>query len=460
MITDVEGNIHYHNEAMLHILPNAMHFIENAHIKDVFNKLDLTDREVSLLNKSIESRASFSHEIRLAQKPNYTYSIQLKGNPYFNKDHAFDGYAFSFEVLHEGNTNTSYTSRAELKLFQSVFRDSSSPMIMVNNHTEVIDVNRAAVQLLGYSEDEFKSKKIEDYATKIEPIEPLWDSFINSRVQNGMIELTHKNGSIVNAHYQAVANIIDGVHLSVFTDLTVKETLRKNLVQKNNELKHALKQNADLMGIIAHDLRTPLNHLSMLLDLRAEDKLPKDQLDEIMTLITEKTHDNAELLKNLLYWADSQQEGIEVQVSEFDPIKMIKRVVRQHDYLIKKKGIKIKYAFPSSQLVETDENIFALVMRNFLSNSIKYSPKKASITIGIDSNNPLKFYVEDNGPGIPESKQSHIFQRGYRANTTKKIKGHGIGLHVSKTYVEAMGASIGFKSVEGEGSIFWLQLNK
>ncbi|MCB0786484.1 MAG: ATP-binding protein, partial [Flavobacteriales bacterium] len=107
----------------------------------------------------------------------------------------------------------------------------------------------------------------------------------------------------------------------------------------------------------------------------------------------------------------------------------------------------------------TDRQMLSNVVSNLLSNAIKYSPEDRPIHLRTAiTNGMLSIQVEDQGIGIPEKDQVHLFERFFRAGNTVSIQGTGLGLNIVRKYLDMMGGSIRFDSREGAGTTFFVEI--
>ncbi len=123
-------------------------------------------------------------------------------------------------------------------------------------------------------------------------------------------------------------------------------------------------------------------------------------------------------------------------------------------------GRSIKTYLPDEKLaVFLDRNIMKNVLLNLLSNAIKYSRSNSEINVRIDTEKEgLSFTIQDEGIGIPEADQKHMFERFFRAQNATNIKGTGLGLNIVKRYLDLMNGDIRFESQENVGTIFFINI--
>jgi signal transduction histidine kinase len=110
-------------------------------------------------------------------------------------------------------------------------------------------------------------------------------------------------------------------------------------------------------------------------------------------------------------------------------------------------------------IIKFDEKILELALSNLVNNAIKYSPEDSIIDITIkNGDDHLIINVIDQGIGIPEVAQKHIFNRYFRAENVLLTQGTGIGLNIARQHLENLGATLNFSSVENKGSIFRIKI--
>ena len=139
--------------------------------------------------------------------------------------------------------------------------------------------------------------------------------------------------------------------------------------------------------------------------------------------------------------------------------ELAKKIIAEFEHVAKASQIEIELVV-SGNLPNAlaDVSRIKMVAENFLDNAIRYTKGKGEIKIKIEpKNRSLLFSVQDNGVGIPQKDQKHIFQKFFRSENVLKYQTHGsgLGLYIAKSIIERSGGKIGFKSKENKGSTFW-----
>ena len=231
-------------------------------------------------------------------------------------------------------------------------------------------------------------------------------------------------------------------------------------------LKEAERVKDEFIGIAAHELRTPLSVIKgfaqMLIMQTKRGKGPElaDWQTEAIMDIDSATSRLVELTEDLLDVTRLQAGRLELQLTPTDLVALVKRIVARSQVTAGNHHITVNSA--QEHLVSNvDPRRIDQVFSNLINNAIKYSPDGGEITIMLaeDEQNAL-FSIEDHGIGIPLQQHGRIFSRFMRADNTymHDIGGTGLGLYLCRELVERHGGRIWFKSVEGEGSTFYVSL--
>ena len=217
-------------------------------------------------------------------------------------------------------------------------------------------------------------------------------------------------------------------------------------------------------SIIAHDLRSPLNGFLGLTQIIVEE-LPNLTSNEIrdFTFSMKKSATNlAGLIENLLEWARMQQGLI-----PFDPKPVeLLRVVDGSMIIIlesaKSKEIEISYDIPKDLVVFADDNMLQFVIRNLVSNAVKFTHKGGKIGVSAKATNDkrVEISIKDTGIGMNNAMVDHLFRLDSQINRkgTEGEPSSGLGLMLCKEFIEKQGGKIEVESKEGKGSIFYFTI--
>jgi len=230
---------------------------------------------------------------------------------------------------------------------------------------------------------------------------------------------------------------------------------------KNNELS-LIELNATkdkIFSIIAHDLRSPLNNVFGLTELLIENvnDYGREDSQKYLKIINSSAKSTLALLDNLLNWAKSQIGQLNFMPEKIMLSKVILEVIELNNELAKAKNISLNYTPAAEIEVDTDENMLRIVLRNLISNAIKFTKSEGNITVSTFLKpNHIEIIISDNGIGMNEDKCKKLFDITTNITSvgTANEKGYGLGLVLSKEFVEKLGGNIWVESEEGKGSDF------
>ena len=234
----------------------------------------------------------------------------------------------------------------------------------------------------------------------------------------------------------------------------------KRIIEKQNaELRATLDNRDKMYSVIAHDLRSPMASIRMVLNLVVASATPEAVGPELYALLDQANRESEEvhdLLDNLLKWTKSQTGRLTVVKQDLDLNDIIPGVVEIFEAIAFTKRIKLDLQKTDAPLVvNADNDMLKTVVRNFLSNAIKFSPEDSSIEIIMGTEGEMaKVSVRDHGVGIAADRLGSIFHKGETTYGTGGEEGSGLGLQLCQDFARKNGGDCTVESGEGEGSTF------
>ena len=234
---------------------------------------------------------------------------------------------------------------------------------------------------------------------------------------------------------------------------------KRIIIQQNEELRRTISNRDKMYSVIAHDLRSPMASIRMVLNLAVSVISPDVVGEEIYNLLdkanreSEDTHD---LLDNLLKWTKSQTGRLNVVYQDFDLDDVVPGVVDIFKMIAEMKKIKLQYIPSDEKLsVHADNDMIKTIIRNLISNAVKFTPDGKGIEVFCKREGDFaRICVRDHGVGIAPDRIDSIFHKGETTYGTGGEEGSGLGLQLCQDFARKNGGEAMVESVLGEGSTF------
>lgn len=247
--------------------------------------------------------------------------------------------------------------------------------------------------------------------------------------------------------------------MGILHDVTEKRRVMAYLAEasekadESDRLKNAFLQN------ISHEVRTPLNAIVGFSALLCEPQEGYQHNMEFVNLINNSTDHFLEIMDNILEISRIDAGSVSLIQSEVKPVNTMNRIIRNFRQKAEEKQLELKCKIPDELdeiTIFTDGYKLVQIMNNLVGNAIKFT-FSGNIEFGYNRiENGIEFFVTDTGIGIQDKHKPRIFDKFYQAESgaTRRFQGIGLGLAISKAYVEMLGGKIDFSSKHGEGSSF------
>lgn len=235
---------------------------------------------------------------------------------------------------------------------------------------------------------------------------------------------------------------------------------KRLILSKTEELQRTIAGRDKLYSVIAHDLRSPMGSIKMVLNMLILN-LPSEKIGaemyELLTMANQTTEDVFSLLDNLLKWTKSQIGKLNVVYQDVDLVEVTDGVIEIFSMVASLKKIRIREMKPEKMMVNADIDMLKTVVRNLLSNAIKFSKENSEVLVKMEEVDGMAVVsVQDHGCGISEEGQKKLLHTDTHFSTfgTNNEEGSGLGLLLCKDFVVKNGGKLWFTSKEGEVSIF------
>lgn len=239
---------------------------------------------------------------------------------------------------------------------------------------------------------------------------------------------------------------------------------KRIILAQTEELKRTITGRDKLYSVIAHDLRAPMGSIKMVLNMLILN-LPIEKIGEemydLLTMANQTTEDVFALLDNLLKWTKSQIGKLKVVYQDVDLAEVAESVVEIFSMVAGLKKINVRLETPETLEVNADIDMIKTVIRNLISNAIKFSNENSEVLVSVAAQDDRAVIsVKDSGCGIGAEDQKKLLHTDTHFSTfgTNNEEGSGLGLLLCQDFVTKNGGKLWFTSVKGEGSTFCFDL--
>jgi len=308
---------------------------------------------------------------------------------------------------------------------------------------------------------------------------------------NTKIELLEKDNAINKAHIEwqttylvgatLIALLLLGGFILVYIFYQHRKTLSLQLANHKEELEanneqlqvqqlRLQDQNQDLcrlnqlknklLSIISHDFRSPLNSLKGIINVLDSGGLSPEEIPQIFGSLATTVENTANMLDNLLKWTSSQMSGVQVIPEKLALAEIVAEVMGTQAATAEKKGVRLLCKVGPEHIVYADAETIRLVVRNLISNAIKFTEQNDTITVKAQpKKQQMVVSVTDTGVGISPEDMSKLFQLNHHTTEgTANEKGTGLGLTLCQEFVEKNGGKIWVESELKKGTTFYFTL--
>lgn len=371
------------------------------------------------------------------------------------------------------------------KRFLKVLESGNIVSLLLDVDGHVKYCNNYLSQITGYSKEEIINQnwflKFLPEEFKLHVYQIFSDSVVSKKVDNNIYNpIKTKSGELFyiswfNTIFYSENGDIEGV-ASIGVDVTERIQYEKVLEEKNEEYKKVnlklkkAKEKAEVsdrlksafLANMSHEIRTPMNGILGFADLLKNPDLPPDKQQQYIQIIEKSGVRMLNLINDIIEISKIETGVIHVHKEQVRISEMIDYVYTFFKPEMDEKGLQFKTSITIQEelIVKTDRDKLLSVLINLLKNAVKFT-RVGFVELGchIEGSN-LFCYIKDTGTGIPEDKQAVIFERFIQADPEDKMarQGAGLGLAISKAYIEKLGGEIGVQSEEGKGSEFYFTL--
>ena len=352
---------------------------------------------------------------------------------------------------------------AELRKHYQAAEHSGSVIIITDFKGNIEYVNPSFSIITGYSKEEVIGKNPRILKSNQHPPEfykDMWGVISNGNTWRGEIVNKKKNNELY-WEYTTISPILDTSskiinYVAVNDDISDRKQLENDLIKAKNEAELANKAKSEFLSNMSHEIRTPMHQILSFSQLGVSkfDKVNSEKLLHYFLKIGAVGKQLMSLLDNILDLSKLESGKVEYEMLKKDLKQIIGNVSKEFKTLINEKGVVLEIAekdIPTA--VICDEFKIGQVIRNFLSNAIKFSSKGEKISVSLElaeldygnfkTVSALLFYVSDQGIGIPDDELDSVFDKFVQSSKTRTgAGGTGLGLAICKEIIQAHNGKI------------------
>ena len=383
----------------------------------------------------------FLEAIKEISSKNYAYRIHIDNKDEFGDlANAFNNMAGRLQYFESSNLNKLMQEKGRAEAVINSLQDAS---IGIDKDNRILFANSKALQLLGLASGAIVDHSVDEVAGK-----------------NDLFRYLAHNESA--APFKIVIENRENYFIRDVIEVPLGENRNRVIVLKNiTSFKELDVAKTNFIATISHELKTPLAASDLSLKLLEDERIGHLSAEQ-KELIQNLKQDNQRVLRilsELLNMSQVEAGKIELDVQQVNPYLIIDHAIETVSTAAREKDIRIiKQVADDLPLVKADAEKSTWVLNNFLTNAIKNASANTIVTVKaqrVDAG--IQFSVEDHGPGIAEEYLPRLFERYFKVPGSK-AKGTGLGLGISKEFIEAQKGRIWVNSEIGKGSIFSFML--
>ncbi len=358
----------------------------------------------------------------------------------------------------------------ELKLVNRSVEQSPVSIVVTNSEGIIEYVNSAFSKVTGYLPEEVKGKNPRILKSGEQPewvYKNLWNTILAGKEWIGELMNKKKSGELywANVSISPVLNSRGEIthFVSAREDITEKKKMIEDLVAAKEKAEESDRLKSAFLANMSHEIRTPMNGILGFANLLKEPKLTVEEKENFVNIIESSGQRMLATINDLIDISKIESGMIEVEYSKVNIHEEMLLLYNFFEPEAFKKGLKFFYRYENTH---TDTVIFSdklklnAIMTNLIKNALKYT-LNGSVEFGFRlENETVLFFIRDTGIGIDKNRQDAVFERFVQADNSisRGFEGSGLGLSISKAYVEMLKGRIWVESVKGKGSDFYFVL--
>ena len=385
---------------------------------------------------------------------NYEKRLDMKSSEEFRE--VADSFNRMAERLTEYRASTLADILSAKKFLEAIVNSINEPIIGLNTEREILFINNEALNVLNLKRENVIRQSAEELSLKNDLLRRLIRELVSPGDKKEPLKIYADNKeSYFKAAYIPITN--------TNADKDEPHKLGDVILLKNiTEFKELDSAKTTFISTISHELKTPISAIMMSLQLLEDKRVGtlNEEQEQLSKSIKDSSQRLLEITGELLNMTQVEAGKLQMMPKITKPIELIEYAIKANQVQADKFNIQIEVEYPEEKIGKlfVDSEKIAWVLTNLLSNAIRYSRENGRVVIGAQQEgDQIELYVQDFGKGIDPRYHQSIFDRYFRVPGTK-VQGSGLGLSISKDFVEAHGGTLTVESELGKGSRFVIRL--
>ncbi|MEI8244780.1 MAG: PAS domain S-box protein [Lentisphaerota bacterium] len=334
-----------------------------------------------------------------------------------------------------------------------------------------MEVNATLCDMLGYTKAELMQMTWTELTHPDDLALDLtqFNRLLNDEIDGYMLDkrFIHKDGHSVFTHMavQCLRHPDRSVDylVSIIIDISELKRTEEELIKAKEKAQERDRLKSAFLANMSHEIRTPMNGILGFTGLLKEPRLTGEEQQQYIKIIEQSGDRMLNTINDIINISKIESGQMEISLSGTNVNEQIEYIYSFFKPEVEQKGLQISFknALPAKEVfIKTDKEKIYGILTNLVNNAIKFT-FTGSIELGYEKKGEfLEFYVKDSGIAIPKERQEAIFDRFVQAHAGNRraFQGAGLGLSISKAYVEMLGGKIRVESEEGKGSVFYFTI--
>ena len=385
---------------------------------------------------------------------NYEKRLDMKSSEEFRE--VADSFNRMAERLTEYRASTLADILSAKKFLEAIVNSINEPIIGLNTEREILFINNEALNVLNLKRENVIRQSAEELSLKNDLLRRLIRELVSPGDKKEPLKIYADNKE---SYFKAAYIPINNTN----ADKDEPHKLGDVILLKNiTEFKELDSAKTTFISTISHELKTPISAIMMSLQLLEDKRVGtlNEEQEQLSKSIKDSSQRLLEITGELLNMTQVEAGKLQMMPKITKPIELIEYAIKANQVQADKFNIQIEVEYPEEKIGKlfVDSEKIAWVLTNLLSNAIRYSRENGRVVIGAQQEgDQIDLYVQDFGKGIDPRYHQSIFDRYFRVPGTK-VQGSGLGLSISKDFVEAHGGTLTVESELGKGSRFVIRL--